>query len=103
MSWLKWSMVRSLNLTRAMTSNIGKGMIPCITKEIIKQTSSMAVVPEYVSKELQDLDQPLQYNLISCVKSGLKSGRKLSNTDSRWVEKWFEVKCKDISENAEKN
>jgi len=64
---------------------------------------SMAVVPEYVSKELQDLDQPLQYNLISCVKSGLKSGRKLSNTDSRWVEKWFEVKCKDISENAEKN
>ena len=42
-------------------------------------------------------EQPLEYKLISCVKSGQKCGRKLSNADSRWVEKWFEVKCKDVS------
>lgn len=36
--------------------------------------------------------------MIQSVKSGLKTGRKLSNADSRWVEKWFEVKCKDVSD-----
>jgi hypothetical protein len=39
--------------------------------------------------------------MISSVKSGLKTGRKLSNADSRWVEKWFEVKCKDVSDTKE--
>lgn len=58
----------------------------------------MDLVPQYVAKELQlGPEQPLEYKLISCVKSGQKCGRKLSNADSRWVEKWFEVKCKDVS------
>ena len=35
--------------------------------------------------------------MISQVKSGQKCGRKLSDSDSRWVEKWYEVKCKDLS------
>ena len=35
--------------------------------------------------------------MISSIKSGIKCGRKLSDSDSRWVEKWFEIKCKDLS------
>mmetsp|Transcript_19352 Transcript_19352/g.29664 ORF Transcript_19352/g.29664 Transcript_19352/m.29664 type:complete len:144 (-) Transcript_19352:1911-2342(-) len=32
---------------------------------------------------------------MTSVKSGLKIGRKLSDADSKWVEKWFEVKLSD--------
>lgn len=34
--------------------------------------------------------------MINSMKSGQKAGRKLSNADSRWVEKWYEIKCKDV-------
>lgn len=34
--------------------------------------------------------------MIKSMRSGQKAGRKLSNTDSRWVEKWYEIKCKDV-------
>lgn len=35
--------------------------------------------------------------MISTIKAGQKCGRKLSDSDSKWVEKWFEIKCKDVS------
>ena len=54
-------------------------------------------MPEYLIKEtVKTRDQPIAFNLIKSMKSGLKAGRKLSNTDSRWVEKWYEIKCKDV-------
>jgi hypothetical protein len=62
---------------------------------------SLDVMPSYVVKELKkSKDQPLQYSMVSSIKSGLKTGRKLSNADSRWVEKWFEVKCKDVQDSV---
>lgn len=47
--------------------------------------------------------QKIEYNMISCIKSGQKCGRKLSDPDSKWVEKWYEVKCKDLSGAMQKN
>lgn len=56
-----------------------------------------SVMPEYIVKEIRKTrDQPIVFNLIKSMKSGQKAGRKLSNTDSKWVEKWYEIKCKDI-------
>jgi len=30
------------------------------------------------------------------IKSGCKSGKKLSDPDQKWVEKWFEIEAKDL-------
>lgn len=66
-----------------------------------KDNISKDVMPSYVAQELKlTKNQQIDYKMVSNVKSGLKTGRKLSNADSRWVEKWFEVKCKDISDSV---
>lgn len=57
--------------------------------------------PEYILNDLTQ--QGFKYDLVSCIKSGLKCGRKLSDSDSRWIEKWYEVKCKDVSGAEKKN
>lgn len=59
---------------------------------------SSKIYPDYVAKELEKgPQQPIDFRMVSSVKSGLKCGRKLSDADSRWVEKWFEIKCKDVA------
>jgi hypothetical protein len=51
-------------------------------------------LPLYIAKEIAKSEgQPLDFNKIESVKSGMKSGEKISDSDSRWVEKWFEIKC----------
>ena len=37
----------------------------------------------------------LSFNQISELKCGLKLGRKLTDPDKKWAEKWIEVKCFD--------
>jgi hypothetical protein len=34
--------------------------------------------------------------MVEIIKCGSKCGRKLSNSEDSWVEKWYEIKCKDI-------
>ena len=41
--------------------------------------------------------QNVKYNFITEIKSGLKLGRKCSDHDAKWGEKWFEIKCKEAS------
>ena len=52
---------------------------------------------EYIAKELQQSRwQPVEFQGVTQVKSGLKGGEKISDKDARWVEKWFEVRCTDL-------
>lgn len=39
----------------------------------------------------------MSYNHVTEIKSGFKLGRKVSDHDQRWAEKWYEIKCKDFS------
>ena len=42
-------------------------------------------------------DYNLDLGNASSVKCGMKLGTKLSDLDAKWVEKWFELKCKDVN------
>lgn len=52
----------------------------------------MGAVPHFLKS-----DYNLQLNNASSVKCGMKLGSKLSDLDSKWVEKWYEVRCKDVN------
>ena len=37
-----------------------------------------------------------QFEHITNIKSGLKIGKKLSNGDDKWLERWYEIQFADI-------
>lgn len=41
--------------------------------------------------------QRIGYKHISEIKSGIKLGRKFSDQDEKWGEKWFEIRCRDAN------
>lgn len=54
-------------------------------------------IPPYIRDDIRAgfAFQHITYNFVTEVKSGVKLGRKVSDVDARWAEKWFEIKCKD--------
>lgn len=68
-----------------------------------RNTSTIALqhVPQYIQQDVQMgvSYQRIQYNYISEIKSGIKLGRKFSDQDERWGEKWFEIRCKEANVN----
>lgn len=69
-----------------------------------KGTIDIKTVPSYIRNDLTvGPQQSIEFNMISEVKCGQKAGRKLSDSDSRWVEKWYEIKCKDLSGSVSNN
>lgn len=54
-------------------------------------------LPVYIQDEFRmGMFQSSRSDAITFVKSGLKSGKNLSDPDKKWVEKWFEVSTDDI-------
>lgn len=53
------------------------------------QTIPVAHYPAYIR---DDIIKNCVENAIS-IKSGCKSGKKLSDPDQKWIEKWFEVEA----------
>jgi hypothetical protein len=69
-----------------------------------KGTIGNKLIPDYILADLVvGPNQLIEFNMIYSIKAGQKCGRKLSDPDSRWVEKWWEVKCKDLSGALQKN
>mmetsp|Transcript_15902 Transcript_15902/g.24518 ORF Transcript_15902/g.24518 Transcript_15902/m.24518 type:complete len:80 (+) Transcript_15902:1749-1988(+) len=62
------------------------------------QTNFISVesLPKYVQDEISVEQTPyLALDKITEFKSGLKIGSKIKDTTHRWVEKWYEARCKD--------
>jgi len=60
-------------------------------------TIPIDMAPDYIKVDLQKgLFQNVDFNEISNLKCGMKLGCKPSDLDARWVEKWYELKCKDM-------
>jgi len=62
-------------------------------------TISKKFVPEYIRGDLEagSKFQSISYEFISEVKCGIKLGRRFSDVDAKWAEKWYEIRCKDVS------
>ena len=60
-------------------------------------TISNEYIPQYISMDVMDgkTYQNITYKFITEIKSGLKLGRKCSDHDAKWGEKWFEINCKE--------
>jgi len=56
----------------------------------------MALIPGYIRDDIS-LEKNPELNLtrIQSCKSGVKVGSQIRNTNVRWIEKWFELSCKD--------
>lgn len=60
-------------------------------------TIPIDMAPDYLKVDLQKgLFQNVDFNDISNLKCGMKLGCKQSDLDARWVEKWYELRCKDM-------
>lgn len=54
-------------------------------------------IPEYIVDDVStDKNPDLNIKNIQCFKSGIKIGSKITNQHHRWVEKWFEIHCRDL-------
>jgi len=62
-------------------------------------TISKKFVPEYIRGDLEagSKFQSISYEFIREVKCGIKLGRRFSDVDAKWAEKWYEIRCKDVS------
>jgi len=62
-------------------------------------TISKKFVPEYIRADLEagSKFQSISYEFITEVKCGIKLGRRFSDVDAKWAEKWYEIRCKDVS------
>lgn len=56
-------------------------------------------LPAYLQNDLapQGLFQPLQFNSIRNLMTGQKAGKHIAEPDKKWIEKWFELSCDDMS------
>lgn len=56
-------------------------------------------VPNYIQDDVIESNsyQAISYRYISEIKSGIKLGRKISDNDEKWGEKWFEIRCKEAT------
>ena len=53
-------------------------------------------IPNYIKPDLKlTPNQMIEVKQISDMKCGQKIGRKISDPDAKWCEKWFEIKCID--------
>lgn len=54
-------------------------------------------VPAYIRDDVRAgvAFQSIVYKFVTEIKGGVKLGRKVSDADARWAEKWFEIRCKD--------
>lgn len=60
-------------------------------------TIPIDMAPDYIKVDLQKgLFQNVDFNEITNLKCGMKLGCKQSDLDARWVEKWYELRCKDM-------
>ena len=55
----------------------------------------IALVPGYIRHDLCSISSPeLNLSDIQMCKSGIKVGSQLRDNNFKWIEKWFDVKCK---------
>lgn len=60
------------------------------------KTIQMKHIPSYIKQDLRiDASEMVEIFQMSEIKCGQKIGKKISDADSKWCEKWFEIKCKD--------
>ena len=53
-------------------------------------------IPSYIQQDLLlGPNEMIEVKQISEIKCGQKIGKKVSDGDARWCEKWFEIKCID--------
>ena len=61
-----------------------------------ESTIDIAYVPGYIRNDLCSQANPeLNLNNIVLCKSGIKVGSQLRDPNFKWVEKWFDIRCKD--------
>ena len=59
-----------------------------------KQNPNGFINPQHAPDYMKNLIT--QFEHITNIKSGLKIGKKLSNGDDKWLERWYEIQFADI-------
>jgi hypothetical protein len=66
-------------------------------------TISQLHIPKYIIDDISTENNPeLNIRDITSFKSGIKIGSKLRNSNHKWVEKWFDMSCKDVKMESSK-
>lgn len=61
-------------------------------------------IPKYIIDDVSTENNPeLNIQQITSFKSGIKIGSKLRNSNQKWIEKWFDIRCRDVKIQSSKS